>query len=168
MFAAASPSRPYRTAAGLVALFALLLSACATTPGASYPRVDSTALANPADTAIGRKVEARAKAHPGLSGFRLFASGSDAFTLRLQMADSAQRTLDVQYFIFKDDDSGQLLMSAMLRAARRGVRVRLLVDDTAARGQDDRVGLLAGHSNIDVRLVSINAHRDLDAHRFTP
>ena len=70
------------------------------------------------------------------------------------MADSAQRTLDIQYFIFKDDDSGQLLMSAMLRAASRGVRVRLLVDDTEARGQDDRIGLLAAHPNVDVRLYN--------------
>jgi putative cardiolipin synthase len=123
-------------------------------PGANFPKVESAALAHPEETAVGRKVDARAKAHPGLSGFRLFASGSDAFTLRLQMADAAERTLDIQYFIFKDDDSGQLLMSAMLRAASRGVRVRLLVDDTEARGQDDRIGLLAGHPNIDVRLYN--------------
>src|SRR6185437_4666795 len=98
-----------------------------------------------ADTAIGRNVEARAKAHPGLSAFRLFASGTDALALRVQMADAAQKTLDIQYFIFKDDDSGQLLMSAILRAAARGVRVRMLIDDTEARGQDDRIGVLAGH-----------------------
>ena len=121
-------------------------------PGASYPKSESFALAQPADTAIGRKVEARAKAHPGLSGFRLFASGTDALALRVQMADAAQKTLDVQYFIFKDDDSGQLLMSAILRAAARGVRVRMLIDDTEARGADDRVATLAAHPNIDVRL----------------
>jgi putative cardiolipin synthase len=132
-----------------------LLGGCATMPpGSNFPKVESTALARPEETALGRKVDTRAKAHPGLSGFTLFASGSDAFTLRLQMADSAQRTLDVQYFIFKDDDSGQLLMSAMLRAAGRGVRVRVLVDDTEARGQDDRIGLLAAHPNIDVRLYN--------------
>ena len=139
----------------LAVLSVALLSACATMlPGANYPKVESSALAHPEETAIGRKVEPRAKAHSGLSGFRLFASGSEAFTVRLQMADSAARTLDVQYFIFKDDDSGKLLMSAMLRAAQRGVRVRLLVDDTEARGQDDRVGLLAAHPNIDVRLYN--------------
>ena len=132
-----------------------VISGCATMPpGANFPRVESQALAHPEETALGRKVDARAKSHPGLSGFRLFASGSDAFTLRLQMADSAQRTLDIQYFIFKDDDSGQLLMSAMLRAATRGVRVRVLIDDTEARGQDDRIGLLAAHPNIDVRLYT--------------
>ena len=139
----------------LLALCAALVSACATMPpGAEYPKTVSTALAHPEDTPLGRKVEARAKAHPGLSGFRLFASGSDAFTLRVQMANSAQRTLDVQYFIFKDDDTGQLLMSALLRAASRGVRVRLLIDDTEARGQDDRISLLAAHPNVEVRLYN--------------
>jgi putative cardiolipin synthase len=144
-----------RTLAALLGLVALLLSACATLPpGAHQPKAESTALERPEDTALGRKVEPRAKAHPGLSAFRLFASGSDALSLRVQMADSAQRTLDVQYFIFKDDDSGRLLMSALLRAASRGVRVRMLIDDTEARGQDDRVAVLAAHANIDVRLYN--------------
>jgi putative cardiolipin synthase len=161
--------RTGRSAIGLAVLCAALLSACATMPpGANFPRPVTSALVQPQDTAIGRKVEPRAKARGGLSGFRLFASGSDAFTLRLQMADSAQRTLDIQYFIFKDDDSGQLLMSAMLRAAERGVRVRLLVDDTEARGQDDRIGLLAGHPNIDVRLYNPFFYRgSIGAVRYT-
>ncbi|MGE5129174.1 MAG: phospholipase D-like domain-containing protein [Sphingomonadaceae bacterium] len=139
----------------LLALSALLVCACATAPpGASFPKTDSTALARPQQTALGRSVDARAREHPGLSGVRLFASGSDAFTLRVQMADRAQRTLDVQYFIFKDDNSGQLLMSAMLRAAKRGVRVRVLMDDTQAREKDDRVSQLAANPNIDVRLYN--------------
>jgi len=147
--------RARSAAAYLALLAAVMLSACATMPpGTTFPKIESTALAHPEDTALGRKIEPRAKAHPGLSGFRLFASGSDALSLRVQMADSAQKTLDIQYFIFKDDDSGQLLMSALLRAAQRGVRVRILIDDTEARGQDDRVGLLAGHPNIDVRLYN--------------
>ncbi len=149
-----SPRSPWPRA-WFFAISAALLAACATVPpGADYPKDASTALKQPGDTAIGRKVEPRAKAHPGLSGFRLFASGSDAFTLRVQMANDAQRTLDVQYFIFRDDDSGQLLMSAMLRAADRGVRVRVLIDDTEARGRDDNVGFLAAHPNVEVRLYN--------------
>jgi putative cardiolipin synthase len=139
----------------LFALFVALLGGCATMPpGADYPKRESVALAHPEDTAIGRNVEPRARAHPGMSGFRLFASGSDAFTLRVQMAQHAERTLDVQYFIFKDDDSGQLLLRAMLGAAERGARVRVLVDDTEARGYDDRVARLAAHPNVDVRLYN--------------
>jgi putative cardiolipin synthase len=158
-----------RTVARWLAAFATLtMSACAVMPpGANYPKNESLALARPGDTAIGRKVEARAKAHPGLSGFRLFASGSDALALRVQMANAAQKTLDVQYFIFKDDDSGQLLMSAILRAAARGVRVRMLLDDTEARGADDRVAALAAHPNIDVRLYNPFYYRgDVTALRY--
>jgi putative cardiolipin synthase len=144
----------YGLVAWIVAL-SLLLAGCASMPpGADYPKIASTALADPASTPLGQGVEALAKAHPGLSGFRLFASGSDAFTLRVQMANRAQRTLDVQYFIFKDDDTGQLLMSAMLQAAGRGVRVRILMDDSEARGQDDRVALLAANPNVEVRLYN--------------
>ena len=140
----------------LVALLTALLSACATMPpGASYPKRESTALAHPEETAIGRKVEPRVVAHLGSSGFRLFASGSDAFAIRMQMANSAQKTLDVQYFIFKDDDTGKLLMNALLRAADRGVRVRILIDDgSSPTPQDDRIGLLTAHSNIAVRLYN--------------
>ena len=149
------PYRARRAATWIVALATALLGACATLPpGADYPKSASSALAHPEETALGRKIEPRAKSHPGLSAFRLYASGSDAFSLRVQMANAAERTLDVQYFIFKDDDTGQLLMSALLRAATRGVRVRLLMDDTQARGSDDRVALLAAHPNVEVRLYN--------------
>jgi putative cardiolipin synthase len=159
-----------RFAAWLAALAAIVLSACAVMPpGASYPRSESFALAQAegGDTTIGRNVEARAKAHPGLSGFRLFASGTDALALRVQMANAAQKTLDIQYFIFKDDDSGQLLMNAILKAAARGVRVRMLIDDTEARGADDGVATLAAHPNIEVRLYNPFYYRgDVTALRY--
>ena len=147
--------RNRRCCAFLLAACCALLASCATLPpGADYPKDTSQALAHPEDTALGRNVEPRAKAHGSLSGFRLFASGKDAFTLRVQMAARAQRTLDVQYFIFRDDDTGQLLMSAILHAASRGVHVRMLVDDTEARGREDRVALLAAHPNVKVRLYN--------------
>src|SRR5690242_18877361 len=130
--------------AWLLATSAALLAACATMPpGADYPKLPSKADGHRELTAVGRAVDALAKPHPGLSGFRLFASGSDAFTLRVQMADRAQRTLDVQYFIFNDDTTGKLLMSAILHAASRGVRVRILMDDSEARSNGDRLGTLA-------------------------
>ena len=146
---------PFRVRTWLLATSAVLLAACATMPpGANYPRPQSHALAHPEQTSIGRTVDAFAKAHPGLSGFHLFASGSAAFTLRVQMANRAERTLDVQYFIFKDDTTGKLLMSAILGAASRGVHVRILMDDSQARGQDDRVAALAGNPNVEVRLYN--------------
>jgi putative cardiolipin synthase len=123
-------------------------------PGANYPKVPTTSLAHPEETRLGRDVASLARPHAGLSGFRLFASGSDGLALRVQMANRAERTLDIQYFIFKVDDTGQLVMDAMLRAASRGVRVRVLMDDTEARGQDDKVAKLAAHPNVEVRLYN--------------
>ncbi len=133
---------------------ALLVGACATVPGADYPRTESVALARPAQTTLGRTAAARAGAHPGISGFKLLPRGTDGYALRAQMADRAERTLDLQYFVIQNDDSGYLLMDALLRAAKRGVRVRLLVDDPQARGQEAQIAALAAQPNIAVRLYN--------------
>src|SRR5690348_8897904 len=139
-------SQAYGLVAWIVALSPLLAGCASMPPGADYPKIASTALADPASTPLGQGVEALAKAHPGLSGFRLFASGSDAFTLRVQMANRAQRTLDVQYFIFKADTTGKPLMGAILPAASRVVRVRIRMDDSQARGEDARRATLVANA----------------------
>src|SRR4029453_9529114 len=108
---------------------ALVMTGCATVPGADYPRSESVALAQPTQTSLGRTAAARSAAHPDVSGFKLLPRGADGYALRAQMADRAKRTLDVQYFVIQNDDSGYLLMDSLLRAAQRGVRVRLLIDD---------------------------------------
>ncbi|MEP6678066.1 MAG: phospholipase D-like domain-containing protein, partial [Betaproteobacteria bacterium] len=141
------------------ALLAVLMAGCATAPGADYPRKDSVALAQPAATTLGRKATARAAAHPGVSGFKLLPSGIDGYALRAQMADAAERTLDIQYFVIQNDDSGYLVMDALLRAAQRGVRVRLLIDDPQAQGQEAQIAALAAHSNIEVRLYNPFVYR---------
>lgn len=139
---------------------ALLVAACASLPpGADFPKTESRALDHPETTALGRVVEPRAQEHRGLSGFRLVARGSDGFALRAEMVDAAQRTIDAQYFVFQSDASGLLLQDALLRAAKRGVRVRILIDDTQAEGQNDHILLLAAESKIDVRLYNPFAYR---------
>lgn len=143
----------------LVPMLALLVAGCATVPGADYPRAESMALAQPAQTKLGRTTAARADAHPGVSGFKLLPRGADGYALRAQMADAAERTLDVQYYVIQNDDSGYLLMDALLRAAQRGVRVRLLIDDPQAQGQEAQIAALAAHRNIDVRLFNPFVYR---------
>ena len=109
---------------------ALFVAGCATLPaGIDAPKVESTALAQPETTALGKRFDARAKEHPGQSGFRLLVDGADSFALRMRIAEKAERTLDVQYFVLQQDDTGQLLLGALLAAADRGVRVRILLDD---------------------------------------
>jgi len=140
-------------------MLVLLVAGCATVPGADYPRTPSLALAQPTQTSLGRTAASRAAAHPGLSGIKLLPRGTDGYALRAQMADAAERTLDLQYFIIQNDDSGYLLMDSLLRAAKRGVRVRLLIDDPQAQGQEAQIAALAAHPNVDVRLFNPFVYR---------
>ena len=98
-------------------------------PGLDAPKTESSALAQPQTTTLGKRFGARAKEHPGLSGFRLLADGAESFAVRMQIAEKAEKTLDVQYFVLQQDETGQLLLGALLAAADRGVRVRILLDD---------------------------------------
>jgi putative cardiolipin synthase len=139
-----------------LALVILVVAAgCATIPpGQNFPRAPSTALADYDATTLGHRIEPRVAAHPGSSGFRLIARGNDGFVVRAQMAAAAEKTIDAQYMVFQKDDTGQFLLDALLRAADRGVRVRLLIDDTEAQGQDQQIAALAAHRNVDVRMFN--------------
>src|SRR5271167_1879058 len=66
----------------------------------------STALADAQDTRLGHHFLELAKAHADLSGFHLIQTGVDGLTARVQIARSAERTLDLQYFIFRGDETG--------------------------------------------------------------
>lgn len=101
--------------------------------------------------------------HPTQSGFWLLGDGLDAFAARVLLTEAADRTIDVQYYLFHNDVTGQLLTYRLLRAADRGVRVRLLLDDMTTQGIDTRLATLDGHPNIDVRIVNPYANRGFRA-----
>jgi putative cardiolipin synthase len=92
--------------------------------------------------------------HPGLSGIVPLRDGHDAFAARVLLADAANETLDVQYYIWHNDLSGMLLVDALRRAADRGVRVRLLLDDNNTTGLDEILAVLDAHERIEVRLFN--------------
>jgi len=142
--------------ASVVAVVVLLqLAGCATLPpGLDAPKPESTALEHPETLALGRQVKAQAKLHPGLSGFRLLVDGTDSFALRMTLARRAQRTIDAQYFLFRQDDTGKLLLAALREAADRGVRVRLLIDDAVTHEDDSVIRPLAAHPNIEIRIYN--------------
>ncbi len=94
-----------------------------------------------------------------MSGFKLLPVGIDSFLLRAELAGVAERTLDVQYFLIQSDDTGQFLIEALLKAADRGVRVRLLLDDVGTSGPDARLRILAGYRNVEVRLFNPASYR---------
>ena len=152
--------RTCRTWLGLVAVAAMLIAGCATVPpGSDYPRVASNALTHPEQTRLGRQLAPQLAAHPGVSGFRLLPVGIDSFLLRMEMAQQAERTLDVQYFVIENDDTGKLIQEALIQAADRGVRVRVLIDDEGSYGRELQLKPLAAHPNIELRVFNPSVYR---------
>lgn len=107
-----------------------------------------------ADTHLGRAIRPRINAHPGLCGIYSLADAREAFAARMHLANVAERSLDIQYYIWRTDISGTLLFDALRRAADRGVRVRLLLDDNNTPGLDETLAALDAQPNIEVRLFN--------------
>ncbi|HSQ04392.1 MAG TPA: phospholipase D family protein, partial [Burkholderiales bacterium] len=128
-------------------------------PGSDFPKTASSALAQPGETRFGRQFADAARVHGENSGFRMLAVGVDGFLARVQMVNAAERTVDLQYFIFRADETGQLLTDAVLRAADRGVRVRVLIDDGETIVGDDQLVALDAHPQIEVRVFNPFAYR---------
>jgi putative cardiolipin synthase len=144
----------------LVVLIVLVLGGCAVLPpGSDFPRTVSSALAHPEQTRLGNQFENAAREHDGNTGFRIIPVGADGFLTRIQMINAAERTLDLQYFIFRGDETGQQLTRAVLDAADRGVRVRVLVDDGETVAGDDQISMLEAHPSIEIRLFNPFAYR---------
>lgn len=141
------------------ALIVAMLGGCASLPpGFDAPKPVSQALEEPHQSRLGRAFDAGGTRHGGRSAFRLLPSGIDGLLARMQMADAAERTLDVQYYIYRQDETSNLLSEALLRAADRGVRVRVLIDDHGAVRKNIVLALDA-HPRIEVRLFNPFTYR---------
>src|ERR1039458_6592151 len=88
---------------------ALLVGCAALPPGSDFAKTTSSALPQPEETRFGRQFADAAREHGGNSGFRMLTLGVDGFLTRVQMVNAAERTLDLQYFIFRADETGQLI-----------------------------------------------------------
>lgn len=141
-------------------LAAAMLAGCASLP-ASAPRTPSTAPANTNDTALGKVLAPRLAQRPGESLFYPLSSGPDALAARLAMARAAQRSLDLQTYIFEATGTGAAVLGDMIDAADRGVRVRLLLDDMHTGGMDEILSAIDSHPNIEVRLFNPFANRSV-------
>ena len=94
------------------------------------------------------------------SGFHLLSDNTDAFIARFALATVSTKTLDIQYYIMHNDASGQSLAYAILSAADRGVRVRILVDDINLSGRDTSLKMLSQHENIEIRIFNPLTNRN--------
>ena len=152
--------RPPRAHRWLPAALALLLSACSQLPPLQG-RTESAAIPATADTRLGAALQPLLQANAGRSGIVPLADGQDAFAARVSLADAAQGSLDVQTYIWRNDITGGMLFAAMRRAADRGVRVRLLLDDINTGGLDPVLAALDAHPLIEVRLFNPFPNRTL-------
>jgi len=137
----------------------LLLTACAKTLPTDVQRMPSKAFLDYDTTSTAQLFEEAELRHPGKSGFALIRKGRPAFTGRIAMTAMAEKTLDLQYYIWEPDTTGRILALRLVEAADRGVRVRILVDDNTLAGRDSPIAAIDAHPNIEIRIFNPFAHR---------
>ena len=125
----------------------------------NYPKTVSTAPTDTEDTHLGKQIVGLAEKHPGQAGFYPQRNGIKALAARLLLAERAERTIDAQYYLLTDDTVGYAFLDSLLRAADRGVRVRLLLDDMFTQGYDPGLAALDSHPNFEVRIFNPFARR---------
>jgi cardiolipin synthase C len=137
-------------------LACLLVAAagCSSLPGKNYPRPPTPEPVHAPSPQLTSAALQGAPPSAGRSGFRMYSTGIDGLLLRLELIRTAQRSLDLQYYILHGDESGKLITEALLTAARRGVRVRILVDDGETEKGDEQVFALASEPNVAIRVFN--------------
>ena len=149
-----------RTASVAFALYVSILGGCASLPS-QEGRPVSVARTDTAGTQLGRIVAPGVASHPGKTGVHALSQPQEALAIRVLLAAASERTLDVQYYIWQDDQVGHLMLETLWKAAERGVRVRLLLDDLNTGGLDPTLGALDRHPNIELRLYNPIMQRNL-------
>ena len=139
---------------GILLILLSLLSACSSAPTRDPAYSDSSYLATPESSVLLDYLEPQLSIHPSQTGVLPLAEGVDAFIARLALIRSAQSSIDLQYYIYRADETGKTLVWQLLEAAERGVRVRLLLDDTTSAPLESGLAALNHHPNIQVRLYN--------------
>ena len=141
--------------AWLAGIAALLAAGCSGLPQ-EVDRPVSHALTAPSGTTLGRLVQERHKSAGARfpSGFQLLSGPQAAYSSRLALVEAAEKTLDLQYYAIHADASTERLLTGVVAAARRGVRVRVLLDDFHSTGRDAQVMRLAFEPNIEMRMFN--------------
>lgn len=135
------------------------LSGCQTLPDQTGKSV-SQALTDVSDTHLATIFAEELRKHPEQSGGLPLLTGADAFIARIKLIKAAEKSLDLQYYIWHKDRSGKLLTGYLLEAAKRGVRIRVLLDDVGSPVGDENLLMLSREPNIEVRLFNPLANRN--------
>jgi putative cardiolipin synthase len=136
-----------------------VITACASLPE-HEPTPPGFAVEPDPTTRLGRHAAEFAGVHgPGVSGFAAIDANDEALRLRLAMIDSTERSLDVLYYLWYDDPGGLLVLEHVIQAAERGVRVRVVVDDTLFIKGKKGLANLDAHPGIDLRIFNPWVHK---------
>ncbi|HET7777655.1 MAG TPA: phospholipase D family protein [Rudaea sp.] len=111
-----------------------------------------------------RELAARAQAQsaPGapVHYVNLLEQGADALALRVHLIRSARSSIEIQTFIFAEDDAGYLIIDELVKAARRGVKVRIIVDQLFSLDDPTFYATLAhAHANFELRVYNPTFHK---------
>ncbi len=142
----------------IIAVF--FLGGCATLP--TPPLTPDVYFLPPAESGALAKVSSQFERSnaAGQSGFLLLEQNDEAMKWRLALIDHATVSIDAQYFIWQDDTVGRLLFDRLLKAADRGVRVRMLVDDLVFAPKDRNIAAICLHPNFDIKIFNPGKVRD--------
>lgn len=134
----------------------MLLAGCAASLPKKVERPISTALSQPQGTVLGGFINQTrpATARPDASAFTLISGPKHALSSRMALVENAQQTLDLQYYAIHADQSTGRLLRAIVQAAQRGVRVRVLLDDFHSTGPDAQIMRLAFVPNVEMRMFN--------------
>ena len=143
----------HRLTACLIGFCLMWTMGCSDLPE-NINRLSSSAVRDGHDATLGRTFDRQLVNHLDKSGVILLGRGLDAFVGRALLASLAERSIDVQYYMFHQDTVGKLLIDQMIKAADRGVRVRMLIDDIYGSNADDVWTALDAHPQIKVRLFN--------------
>jgi putative cardiolipin synthase len=138
----------------LIAIAMVFAIADCSTLGGHFIKQPSVALPPVSDTPSSLYVTEELSEHGQQSGFRLLSNNTNALLSRIAMVDQARHSIDLQYYIFKNDATGRLLATYLLMAADRGVRIRMLIDDIHLNDEVRMFNALGAHPNIQIRIFN--------------
>jgi putative cardiolipin synthase len=137
----------------LTAALFLLISGCSVLPINEEP-VSFGDLPQFTETRLSREFRPLIDSYPDLSGHSLLLDSQESLSERLWLVGMAEKTLDVQYFLWSSDTSGYLFMQSLLAAAERGVKVRILIDGFSIADRHRQLAVLESVPNVDIRVYN--------------
>ncbi len=149
-----SSRRSFKQVTASLFMLACLHGCASINDNRAAQRVESHAIPQDTPSALQKLAHKPNPEHLKESAFVLLDSGLDALAARLWLANKAEKTLDVQYYIFHGDKTGALMAEALIRAAERGVRVRILLDDIYTHEHEAGILAIDSQPNIEIRLFN--------------